>query len=140
MHFPCPIGGASYRWLSWYWQRFPTSLLANPEASRGGQEVSTAVSFSLQVLRPVCRQCGRGAGSLHLAAAEEVSTNKLLTHVDVSLQLQMSDAMENLEELVRISGGEGQIFTVDGPLCMKSVQAMFGYDGAQPTKRNFSFV
>uniref|UniRef100_A0A3P9NZX4 Integrator complex subunit 14 n=1 Tax=Poecilia reticulata TaxID=8081 RepID=A0A3P9NZX4_POERE len=41
-------------------------------------------------------------------------------------QLQMTDAMENLEELLHLSGGDGQIFTVDGPLCMKSVQAMFG--------------
>lgn len=41
-------------------------------------------------------------------------------------ELQMSDAMDNLEELLRISGGEGQIFTVEGSLCMKSVQAMFG--------------
>lgn len=44
----------------------------------------------------------------------------------VLLKLQMTDAMENLEELLRLSGGDGQIFTVDGPLCMKSVQAMFG--------------
>lgn len=51
-------------------------------------------------------------------------------------QLQMSDAMDNLEELLRISGGEGQIFTVDGSLCMKSVQAMFGYDAAQPVKNH----
>ncbi|CAL1595818.1 unnamed protein product [Knipowitschia caucasica] len=41
-------------------------------------------------------------------------------------ELQMTDAMENLDELLRLSGGDGQIFTVDGPLCMKSVQAMFG--------------
>uniref|UniRef100_A0A8C6LIJ5 Integrator complex subunit 14 n=1 Tax=Nothobranchius furzeri TaxID=105023 RepID=A0A8C6LIJ5_NOTFU len=41
-------------------------------------------------------------------------------------ELQATDAMENLEELLRLSGGDGQIFTVDGPLCMKSVQAMFG--------------
>ncbi|KAG7999461.1 Integrator complex subunit 14, partial [Nibea albiflora] len=40
--------------------------------------------------------------------------------------LQVTDAMDNLEELLRLSGGDGQIFTVDGPLCMKSVQAMFG--------------
>lgn len=46
----------------------------------------------------------------------------------VLLQLQMSDTMNNLEELLRLSGGDGQIFTVDGALCMKSVQAMFGYD------------
>uniref|UniRef100_A0A674MBY8 Integrator complex subunit 14 n=1 Tax=Takifugu rubripes TaxID=31033 RepID=A0A674MBY8_TAKRU len=41
-------------------------------------------------------------------------------------QLQMSDTMNNLEELLHLSGGDGQIFTVDGALCMKSVQAMFG--------------
>lgn len=40
----------------------------------------------------------------------------------------MTDAMDNLEELLRLSGGDGQIFTMEGPLCMKSVQAMFGYD------------
>uniref|UniRef100_A0AAQ5YGQ3 von Willebrand factor A domain-containing protein 9 n=1 Tax=Amphiprion ocellaris TaxID=80972 RepID=A0AAQ5YGQ3_AMPOC len=41
-------------------------------------------------------------------------------------ELQMTDAMDNLEELLRLSGGDGQIFTMDGPLCMKSVQGMFG--------------
>ncbi|XP_020486973.2 integrator complex subunit 14 [Labrus bergylta] len=41
-------------------------------------------------------------------------------------ELQMTDAMDNLEELLQLSGGDGQIFTMDGPLCMKSVQAMFG--------------
>uniref|UniRef100_A0A3Q3J484 Integrator complex subunit 14 n=1 Tax=Monopterus albus TaxID=43700 RepID=A0A3Q3J484_MONAL len=41
-------------------------------------------------------------------------------------ELQMTDAMDNLEELIRLSGGDGQIFTMEGPLCMKSVQAMFG--------------
>lgn len=46
----------------------------------------------------------------------------------VLLQLQMTDAMDNLEELLHLSGGDGQIFTVEGTLCMKSVQAMFGYD------------
>lgn len=49
----------------------------------------------------------------------------------VLLQLQMSDAMDNLEELLRLSGGDGQIFTVEGMLCMKSVQAMFGYDSGE---------
>lgn len=41
-------------------------------------------------------------------------------------ELQMTDAMDNLEELLRLSGGDGQIFTMEGQLCMKSVQAMFG--------------
>lgn len=39
--------------------------------------------------------------------------------------------MDNLEELLRLSGGDGQIFTVEGMLCMKSVQAMFGYDSGE---------
>lgn len=47
------------------------------------------------------------------------------------LQLLMTDAMDNLEELLRLSGGDGQIFTVEGTLCMKSVQAMFGYDSEE---------
>uniref|UniRef100_A0A8C5BTN0 Integrator complex subunit 14 n=1 Tax=Gadus morhua TaxID=8049 RepID=A0A8C5BTN0_GADMO len=41
-------------------------------------------------------------------------------------QLQTTDAMDNLEELLRLSGGDGQIFTMEGQLCLKSVQAMFG--------------
>ncbi|KAG7333242.1 hypothetical protein KOW79_003377 [Hemibagrus wyckioides] len=41
-------------------------------------------------------------------------------------ELQATDAMDNLEQLLSLSGGEGQIFTMDGPLCLKSVQAMFG--------------
>uniref|UniRef100_A0AAX7VJ47 Integrator complex subunit 14 n=1 Tax=Astatotilapia calliptera TaxID=8154 RepID=A0AAX7VJ47_ASTCA len=41
-------------------------------------------------------------------------------------ELQMTDAMDNLEELLCLSGGDGQIFTMEGPLCMKSVQTMFG--------------
>lgn len=44
------------------------------------------------------------------------------------VQLQMTDAMDNLEHLLCLSGGDGQIFTMEGPLCMKSVQAMFGWD------------
>lgn len=43
------------------------------------------------------------------------------------LQLQATDAMDNLEQLLALSGGDGQIFTMDGPLSLKSVQAMFGY-------------
>ncbi|KAK2848065.1 hypothetical protein Q7C36_009747 [Tachysurus vachellii] len=41
-------------------------------------------------------------------------------------ELQATDAMGNLEQLLSLSGGDGQIFTMDGPLCLKSVQAMFG--------------
>uniref|UniRef100_A0AAY4D908 Integrator complex subunit 14 n=1 Tax=Denticeps clupeoides TaxID=299321 RepID=A0AAY4D908_9TELE len=41
-------------------------------------------------------------------------------------QLQSTDAMDNLEQLIGLNGGEGQIFTMEGPLCLKSVQSMFG--------------
>lgn len=56
----------------------------------------------------------------------EISVSVTHARISVLLQLQMSDTMNNLEELLRLSGGYGQIFTVDGALCMKSVQAMFG--------------
>ena len=42
-------------------------------------------------------------------------------------QLQETDAMDNLEQLIGINDGEGQIFTMEGPLCLKSVQSMFGF-------------
>uniref|UniRef100_A0A673M249 Integrator complex subunit 14 n=1 Tax=Sinocyclocheilus rhinocerous TaxID=307959 RepID=A0A673M249_9TELE len=32
----------------------------------------------------------------------------------------------HLEQLINLNGGEGQIYTMDGPLCLKSVQSMFG--------------
>lgn len=57
----------------------------------------------------------------------------------VLLQLQMTDAMDNLEELLHLSGGDGQIFTVEGTLCMKSVQAMFGYDWGNNVEKNCMF-
>ncbi|XP_034032317.1 integrator complex subunit 14 [Thalassophryne amazonica] len=53
-------------------------------------------------------------------------TKLYITCVASAEELQMTDAMENLKELLRLSGGDGQIFTMEGPLCLKSVQAMFG--------------
>ncbi|XP_067091126.1 integrator complex subunit 14 [Osmerus mordax] len=41
-------------------------------------------------------------------------------------ELQTTDTMDNLEQLLSLNRGEGQIFTMEGPLCLKSVQAMFG--------------
>uniref|UniRef100_A0A9J7WWW8 Integrator complex subunit 14 n=1 Tax=Cyprinus carpio carpio TaxID=630221 RepID=A0A9J7WWW8_CYPCA len=41
-------------------------------------------------------------------------------------QLQATDSMDNLEQLINLNGGEGQIYTMEGPLCLKSVQSMFG--------------
>uniref|UniRef100_A0A672T532 Integrator complex subunit 14 n=1 Tax=Sinocyclocheilus grahami TaxID=75366 RepID=A0A672T532_SINGR len=41
-------------------------------------------------------------------------------------QLQAMDSMDNLEQLINLNGGEGQIYTMEGPLCLKSVQSMFG--------------
>uniref|UniRef100_A0A671MEC2 Integrator complex subunit 14 n=1 Tax=Sinocyclocheilus anshuiensis TaxID=1608454 RepID=A0A671MEC2_9TELE len=40
-------------------------------------------------------------------------------------QLQATDSMDNLEQLIHLNGGEGQIYTMEGPLCLKSVQSMF---------------
>uniref|UniRef100_A0AAZ3S1J1 Integrator complex subunit 14 n=1 Tax=Oncorhynchus tshawytscha TaxID=74940 RepID=A0AAZ3S1J1_ONCTS len=37
-------------------------------------------------------------------------------------QLQMTDTMHNLEQLLQLNGGDGQIFTMEGQLCLKSVQ------------------
>ncbi|KAG5839540.1 hypothetical protein ANANG_G00206040 [Anguilla anguilla] len=44
-------------------------------------------------------------------------------------ELQSSDTLENLEQLLILSAGGGQIFTMEGPLCLKSVQSMFGRAG-----------
>uniref|UniRef100_A0A672T3C4 Integrator complex subunit 14 n=1 Tax=Sinocyclocheilus grahami TaxID=75366 RepID=A0A672T3C4_SINGR len=41
-------------------------------------------------------------------------------------ELQAMDSMDNLEQLINLNGGEGQIYTMEGPLCLKSVQSMFG--------------
>ncbi|XP_077451457.1 integrator complex subunit 14 isoform X2 [Stigmatopora argus] len=41
-------------------------------------------------------------------------------------ELQMTVALDKWEELLTLSGGDGQVFTVEGPLCMQGVQAMFG--------------
>ncbi|XP_016320917.1 von Willebrand factor A domain-containing protein 9 [Sinocyclocheilus anshuiensis] len=40
-------------------------------------------------------------------------------------ELQATDSMDNLEQLIHLNGGEGQIYTMEGPLCLKSVQSMF---------------
>lgn len=41
-------------------------------------------------------------------------------------ELQSTDTMDHLGQLLSLNGGGGQIFTMEGPLCLKSVQAMFG--------------
>ncbi|ETE60185.1 hypothetical protein L345_14073, partial [Ophiophagus hannah] len=41
-------------------------------------------------------------------------------------ELQSSDSLDCLERLIDLNNGEGQIFTIDGPLCLKNVQSMFG--------------
>ncbi|XP_057691751.1 integrator complex subunit 14 isoform X2 [Corythoichthys intestinalis] len=41
-------------------------------------------------------------------------------------ELQATGALDKWEELLSLSGGDGQVFTVEGPLCMQGVQAMFG--------------
>lgn len=42
------------------------------------------------------------------------------------LQLQNTDVLDKLEQLINLNNGEGQIYTVDGSLCLKNVQSMFG--------------
>ncbi|XP_053128359.1 integrator complex subunit 14 isoform X3 [Hemicordylus capensis] len=44
----------------------------------------------------------------------------------IPCQLQSSDSLDCLERLIDLNNGEGQIFTIDGPLCLKNVQSMFG--------------
>lgn len=66
--FLCPVGGAGYGWISWYWKGFPTSLPANTEASWGRQEVPTAFPFPYQNVHHVCSQ-RRGGTMLYLFLA-----------------------------------------------------------------------
>uniref|UniRef100_A0A8D1AVH8 Integrator complex subunit 14 n=2 Tax=Sus scrofa TaxID=9823 RepID=A0A8D1AVH8_PIG len=44
----------------------------------------------------------------------------------IPCQLQSTDSLDCLERLIDLNNGEGQIFTIDGPLCLKNVQSMFG--------------
>ncbi|XP_051776350.1 integrator complex subunit 14 isoform X2 [Erpetoichthys calabaricus] len=46
--------------------------------------------------------------------------------VSCPCQLQSTDALDLLEQLITLNGNEGHIFTVEGPLCLKNVQSMFG--------------
>ncbi|XP_033902189.1 integrator complex subunit 14 [Acipenser ruthenus] len=41
-------------------------------------------------------------------------------------ELQNTDVLDKLEQLINLNNGEGQIYTVDGSLCLKNVQSMFG--------------
>ncbi|MGH0174318.1 UNVERIFIED_CONTAM: hypothetical protein FKN15_068048 [Acipenser sinensis] len=41
-------------------------------------------------------------------------------------ELQNTDVLDKLEQLISLNNGEGQIYTVDGSLCLKNVQSMFG--------------
>uniref|UniRef100_A0A4W3K1T3 Integrator complex subunit 14 n=1 Tax=Callorhinchus milii TaxID=7868 RepID=A0A4W3K1T3_CALMI len=46
--------------------------------------------------------------------------------VCIPCQLQTTDTLDILERMIDVNNGEGQIFTIDGPLCLKNVQSMFG--------------
>ncbi|XP_063304845.1 integrator complex subunit 14 [Pelobates fuscus] len=83
---------------------------------------------------------GIGRGSLHhsLATINQRSESnrfplpfpfpsKLYVMCMANLEeLQSSDSLDCLERLIDLNNGEGQIFTIDGPLCLKNVQSMFG--------------
>ncbi|KAF7239521.1 Integrator complex subunit 14 [Varanus komodoensis] len=47
-------------------------------------------------------------------------------------ELQNSGSLDCLERLIDLNNGEGQIFTIDGPLCLKNVQSMFGSQAQKP--------
>ncbi|XP_061531911.1 integrator complex subunit 14 isoform X1 [Phycodurus eques] len=53
-------------------------------------------------------------------------TKMFIMCVATTEELQMTGALDKWEELLCLSGGDGQVFTVEGPLCMQGVQAMFG--------------
>ena len=79
--FLCPVGGAGYRWISWYWQGFPASLPANTEASWGRQEVPTAFPFPYQNVHHVCSQRRGGNGLWFLLAVQQFIS--IYLHIDL---------------------------------------------------------
>lgn len=55
-----PIGGASYRWIAWYWKRFSPSLSSNTEASGRWEKVSAPFPIPDQAVHHVCCKCRGG--------------------------------------------------------------------------------
>ncbi|XP_069314863.1 integrator complex subunit 14 isoform X4 [Eulemur rufifrons] len=102
------------------------------------QEWGGAIPCQVVLVTDGCLGIGRGSLRHSLATHNQRSENsrfplpfpfpsKLYIMCMANLEeLQSTDSLECLERLIDLNNGEGQIFTIDGPLCLKNVQSMFG--------------
>ncbi|XP_070126546.1 integrator complex subunit 14 isoform X1 [Equus przewalskii] len=102
------------------------------------QEWGGAIPCQVVLVTDGCLGIGRGSLRHSLATHSQRSENnrfplpfpfpsKLYIMCMANLEeLQSTDSLDCLERLIDLNNGEGQIFTIDGPLCLKNVQSMFG--------------
>ncbi|KAI2574723.1 INTS14 isoform 11 [Pan troglodytes] len=102
------------------------------------QEWGGAIPCQVVLVTDGCLGIGRGSLRHSLATQNQRSESnrfplpfpfpsKLYIMCMANLEeLQSTDSLECLERLIDLNNGEGQIFTIDGPLCLKNVQSMFG--------------
>ncbi|XP_029430961.1 integrator complex subunit 14 isoform X2 [Rhinatrema bivittatum] len=102
------------------------------------QEWGAAIPCQVVLVTDGCLGIGRGSLRQSLATLSQRSDSsrfplpfpfpsKLYVMCMANLEeLQNSESLDCLERLIDLNNGEGQIFTIDGPLCLKNVQSMFG--------------
>ncbi|XP_025775301.1 integrator complex subunit 14 isoform X2 [Puma concolor] len=102
------------------------------------QEWGGAIPCQVVLVTDGCLGIGRGSLRHSLATHSQRSESnrfplpfpfpsKLYIMCMANLEeLQSTDSLDCLERLIDLNNGEGQIFTIDGPLCLKNVQSMFG--------------
>ncbi|XP_010115298.1 PREDICTED: von Willebrand factor A domain-containing protein 9 isoform X2 [Chlamydotis macqueenii] len=102
------------------------------------QEWGAAIPCQVVLVTDGCLGIGRGSLRHSLATHNQRSESnrfplpfpfpsKLYVMCMANLEeLQSTDSLDCLERLIDLNNGEGQIFTIDGPLCLKNVQSMFG--------------
>nr|KAF6500431.1 integrator complex subunit 14 [Molossus molossus] len=102
------------------------------------QEWGGAIPCQVVLVTDGCLGIGRGSLRHSLATHSQRSDSnrfplpfpfpsKLYIMCMANLEeLQSTDSLDCLERLIDLNNGEGQIFTIDGPLCLKNVQSMFG--------------
>ncbi|XP_044518350.1 integrator complex subunit 14 isoform X2 [Gracilinanus agilis] len=102
------------------------------------QEWGGSIPCQVVLVTDGCLGIGRGSLRHSLATHNQRSDNnrfplpfpfpsKLYIMCMANLEeLQSSESLDCLEQLIDLNNGEGQIFTIDGPLCLKNVQSMFG--------------
>ncbi|XP_006886710.1 PREDICTED: von Willebrand factor A domain-containing protein 9 isoform X4 [Elephantulus edwardii] len=102
------------------------------------QEWGGAIPCQVVLVTDGCLGIGRGSLRHSLATHNQRSESnrfplpfpfpsKLYIMCMANLEeLQSTDSLDCLERLIDLNNGEGQIFTIDGPLCLKNVQSMFG--------------